>query len=413
MHKLHRLSVVYHVAAAAVVTVFLGCSPKHVFGDFEVAFEVASELTEQTEPSNYAVDFAYTPDDSGKYVVGYRNGVLEMRAANHSLLHTITVDVRRGNECGLLALSLAPDFAVSGRIYVGYCEPGAGSALASFVWSEANSTAAPTSLIEIPAAPNDFHNLGAIGFDDAGDLFVTFGDGNVRGTPQDMQDFRGKLLRIRPTPQGPAAYSIPENNPFVNDAAIAPEIVGFGLKSPFRVAADSGFWFIGDVGVEAYEEINLLSVAGPHNFGYPLCEGLFHLTSDYVATDDPCNLGDDDDYRAPLIHYEQENYTQPHFADDPEASKGTLWAVVAGLVYRGKGYDGVLDGRFLYADYGRGFVRSALFDPSANGGSGGLTDDRHLGHLGRSTAWRIAPDGFIYVLAKNQLHRLTLTEKQE
>ncbi|HEY3393256.1 MAG TPA: PQQ-dependent sugar dehydrogenase, partial [Lacipirellulaceae bacterium] len=92
-------------------------------------------------------------------------------------------------------------------------------------------------------------------------------------------DLRGKILRIKPEPDG--TYTIPAGNLFPADGlAGRPEIYVMGNRNPFRISidAETGWLYWGEVGPDAvndsatrgprgYDEINQARQAG--NFGWP------------------------------------------------------------------------------------------------------------------------------------------------
>ncbi|MEO0732874.1 MAG: PQQ-dependent sugar dehydrogenase [Bacteroidota bacterium] len=94
-------------------------------------------------------------------------------------------------------------------------------------------------------------------------------------------DLRGKILRIRVTPEG--GYEIPAGNLFADGQGGRPEIYVMGARNPFRIAIDpwSNYLYWGDVGPdvgeagrygpESFDEWNQAREAG--NFGWPYFVG--------------------------------------------------------------------------------------------------------------------------------------------
>ncbi len=127
--------------------------------------------------------------------------------------------------------------------------------------------------IEQPAAN---HNGGQIAFGPDGFLYIGMGDGggagDVRGNAQNPAVLLGKMLRI--DVDGAEPYGIPSDNPFVRTEGARPEIWATGLRNPWRFSFDrmTGDMFIGDVGQNRLEEINIepagskvaLTMAGNH-----------------------------------------------------------------------------------------------------------------------------------------------------
>lgn len=107
---------------------------------------------------------------------------------------------------------------------------------------------------------------------------------------QMLESYNGKILRIDPmTGQGV------ESNPYYDvnrpDAAIS-KVWALGLRSPFRLRVrpgsgsndrsdgDPGVIYVGDVGSNQFEEINVINAPG-RNLGWPLYEGMQRNTGYY------------------------------------------------------------------------------------------------------------------------------------
>ena len=170
-------------------------------------------------------------------------------------------------------------------------------------------TASETVVLRVPVQRKSCcHSGGSVEFDRNGLLYLSTGDNTSskesngysplderpgRG-PYDSQkssgntnDLRGKILRIRPTPDG--GYEIPEGNLFPDGTGGKPEIFVMGARNPFRIAIDpwTSYLYWGDVGPDvgedgkfgpqSYDEWNQAMTAGNYgwpyfvgdNFGYP------------------------------------------------------------------------------------------------------------------------------------------------
>jgi hypothetical protein len=88
----------------------------------------------------------------------------------------------------------------------------------------------------------------------------------------------GKVLRVDVDKAKP--YSIPPDNPFLNESQTLPEIYAYGLRNPWRCSVDrgergSGYGkgriFCGDVGQNSFEEIDIIVKGG--NYGWRGREG--------------------------------------------------------------------------------------------------------------------------------------------
>jgi glucose/arabinose dehydrogenase len=189
----------------------------------------------------------------------------------------ITRDVKSGGEQGLLSMAFAPDYATSGRFYVYYTAPRAGDSTGSVITVREFRHAAGNLDLADPGSgrtvytvdhpTNSNHNGGQLQFGPDGLLYAGTGDGGSGNDPpnnaQNPAVRLGKLLRV---------------NPLSADAA-NPEIYALGLRNPFRFSFDrqTGELTIGDVGQNAYEEIDFAPARAPAgaNYGWVCYEG-FH-----------------------------------------------------------------------------------------------------------------------------------------
>jgi hypothetical protein len=190
--------------------------------------------------------------------------------------------------------------------------------------------------------PSPIHNGAKLAFGPDGYLYAGFGDGGRQNDPnnngQDGQTLLGSILRIDVNNPGPGeAYGIPADNPFVGDPAVQDEIWAMGLRNPWRIGFDSltGDLYIGDVGGDRYEEINLERAPSPggFNYGWRCFEG--HLP----AISDGCQPAEA--YTFPIFVM-----AHPEINPDPP----TFCAVVGGLVHRGDPQS-PLYGQYVFSDY--------------------------------------------------------------
>jgi glucose/arabinose dehydrogenase len=113
-------------------------------------------------------------------------------------------------------------------------------------------------------------------------LYFATGDGGSGDDPPNNAQtgtvLLGKMLRIIVnTSSTPPFYTVPTDNPFVNDPNVLDEIWALGLRNPFRWSFDkmtNDIW-IGDVGQDQVEEIDFRAAgttAGA-NYGWRCYEG--------------------------------------------------------------------------------------------------------------------------------------------
>jgi len=90
-------------------------------------------------------------------------------------------------------------------------------------------------------------------------------------TAQNLQDLRGKILRINKD------GSIPKDNPFYGQPGVRWEIYAYGLRNPYRIKYDAptGRVYIGIVGPDEQTTYDWYDVAqeGGENFGWPRATG--------------------------------------------------------------------------------------------------------------------------------------------
>lgn len=264
------------------------------------------------------------------------------KKAEEPFLKIVPKVERKGNEQGLLGLAFAPDFAESGRYYVNYNEKGGETQIVRFV-TEDGKTTDPDSgeTIFQYDQPYANHNGGWLDFGPDGLLYVATGDGGSANDPknlsQDLGSPLGKLLRLDVT--GKEGYKPAEGNAFAGVDGALPEIHAFGLRNPWRCSfdAETGDFWIGDVGQNAWEEINVVkgNKTGGLNFGWRLREG-------DIKT--PGRKGKEIGGKIP------ENYHAPIYVY-AHGSGGTQGlSVTGGYVYRGSAVPD-LKGRYIFADY--------------------------------------------------------------
>lgn len=300
-------------------------------------------------------------------------------------------NVHQELDCGLLTLAFDPDFEDNGYIYVAHCTSTEFGAITRLRFDTANYSGIPATaatILEVGDATTTapWHNLGAMGFDEAGFLWALVGDKRVKSNGQDLTNDLGALIRIDPNrdPLG-TGYTPAPDNPFAmdDDPETSPDIYAYGLRSPWRGLLDSrGRYWIGDVGDMTYEEINVVTEPG-QNFGWPLSEGPCQ------AEDDACEGQSD-----PLVHWDHDGVIHPYMLDDDDVVPTPRRVAWVGAEYTGAStdrYSGHLDGKILFGDYCLGYVRGLEVDDELN-----IISDEHLGHQPHTVAWNIGADGYLY-----------------
>ncbi|MFM7809831.1 MAG: PQQ-dependent sugar dehydrogenase, partial [Planctomycetota bacterium] len=226
-------------------------------------------------------------DAHSLYVLEQAGRIVRLDLQDASVTEAPTwMDIReqvhdRGNEEGLLSLAFHPKFAENGQFFVYYSATSPRrSELTRFTVDRTSGKPDIRSakvLLEIPQ-PYSNHNGGTVLFGPDGMLYLSIGDGGAANDPhnhgQNPSTLLGTVIRIdvdRAVDGKP--YTIPADNPFVGNAKAAPEVWAYGLRNVWRMSFDrgSGKLFGGDVGQNAWEEIDIIQRGG--NYGWNVREG--------------------------------------------------------------------------------------------------------------------------------------------
>ncbi len=288
------------------------------------------------------------PGDTARLFVVEQGGTIKIleRTSGAALGTFLTVPgITSGGERGLLGLAFDPEYNANGRFYIYYTGANGAITIARFLVSATNlnvaDPASQTILLSIPHPTFANHNGGMIAFGPEGCLYAGIGDGGSSGDPnnhaQNLTSQLGKLLRIDPT-TGTACTS-GTLNPFASSSG-HPLIWSYGLRNPWRFSFDGDDLYLGDVGQNAREEINLSTGRNAGrglNYGWRLMEGsaCFNPTTN-------CQTGT---LTLPIIEYTHDN---------------GACSVIGGYVYRGHAIP-TIQGTYFYADFCAGVVRSFRF----------------------------------------------------
>jgi len=340
---------------------------KKIFTLFLLGFSSICGFAQTIELEQYAtgflspVDITHAGDD--RLFVVERSGRIKIIDESAVVVSTPFLDIDNlvantsgQSERGLLGLAFHPDYLNNGYFFVNYTDNSGETIIARYERDAADlNLADPNSglILMTIDQPYSNHNGGGIKFGPDGYLYIGMGDGGSGNDPdqygQNTQSLLGKMLRIDIDNGLP--YSIPADNPFVNDANVLDEIWAIGVRNPWRFSFDreTGDLWIADVGQNAWEEIDfqLASSPGGENYGWRCYEGN-HLNGNVNTT----NCGSASDYVAPIYEVQHSGFTGP-------------CSVTGGFVYRGEDYPDLV-GIYVFADYCTGEIFTVAPD-----GSGG------------------------------------------
>ena len=291
-------------------------------------------------------------DGSGRMFVVEKGGTIRIVKGDQVLPNPfldLSSKVRAsGSEQGLLGLAFHPRYAENGRFFVGYTDNAGRNTVERYRVSADPDRADPGSGVTLLAIddPAQNHNGGMVAFGPDGMLWVGTGDGGASGdryqNGQNRQALLGKMLRLDVDNGEP--YAIPADNPYVGNQAYLPEIWALGMRNPWRYSFDRGtgdLW-IGDVGQNAFEEVNRVPAGSPGglNFGWPIMEGLHCYPAGAQCNQEP--------YQHPVAEY----------------GRGGGCSVTGGYVYRGASHP-TLQGIYFFGDFCTGKIWS--LDPQESG----------------------------------------------
>jgi glucose/arabinose dehydrogenase len=262
------------------------------------------------------IAFVDPGEGSSRRLIATQEGaILVWEGAAQSILPDFFLDLRDDTggpvvccgERGLLALAVDPDYATTGQFYVFYTRADLGPGtlgdivIERYTRSAANpdvaDPASATTILVLEHSSAGNHNGGWLAFGPDGFLYISTGDGGggcdsnqgANGDGQRTDTLHGKILRIDVRDVDPAAgapddcsagstnYEVPSTNPFFGQEPACDEVWALGLRNPFRFSfdRDTGDLYLGDVGQQAWEEINLKRAAtpAPVNWGWVCREG--------------------------------------------------------------------------------------------------------------------------------------------
>ncbi|RAL41183.1 hypothetical protein DM860_017732 [Cuscuta australis] len=323
-------------------------------------------------------------------------------------------EVHFDTQFGLMSIAFHPKFTQNGRFFASFncdkqqwpgcagrcacnsdlkCDPsklprdsGAQPCRYQAVVAEftANGTTAPSHPSEAKSAsagevrriftmglPFTAHHAGQILFGPAdGYLYFMMGDGGGSsssdryGFAQNKKSLLGKILRLDidniPSATEVARqrlwgnYSIPKDNPYLEDKKLQPEIWALGLQNPWRCSFDSArpsYFMCGDVGKDHYEEVDIITKGG--NYGWHVYEGPFLFTPSSGrknASADSIN---------PIFPVMGYNHS------DVNKNEGSA-SIVGGYFYRSL-TDPCMYGRYLFADLYGGAIWAGTENPENSG----------------------------------------------
>ncbi|KAA8542591.1 hypothetical protein F0562_023743 [Nyssa sinensis] len=314
-------------------------------------------------------------------------GTLELDESNPFL--DLTDEVHFDTQFGMMGIAFHPNFTQNGRFFASFncdkLEPDNGAQPCQYqsVISEftVNGTASQPALSTsaIPSEvrriftmglPFTSHHGGQIIFGPTdGYLYVMMGDGGGTGDPynfsQNKKSLLGKIMRLDVDHIPSEAefsqlglwgnYSIPKDNPYIEDKELQLEIWALGLRNPWRCSFDSerpSYFICADTGQDRYEEVDIITKAG--NYGWRVYEGPYL----YTPPESPGGNTSVNSIRPifPIMGYDH---------SDINKNEGSA-SITGGYFYRSM-TDPCMYGRYLYGDLYAGAMWAGTENPENSG----------------------------------------------
>lgn len=230
------------------------------------------EVTTIAKGLDHPWALAFLPDRKGMLVTE-RPGNLRVVSADGKLSGPIdgVPKVWAKGQGGLLDVALSPDFKQDRTVYLSYAEGGgagdkAGTAVGRGQLSEDLTALRNFKVIlrQEPKLSVGNHFGSRLVFDRDGFLFITLGENNDRPTAQDLDKLQGKVVRIYPDGR------VPDDNPFVGQSGVRPEIWSYGHRNPQGAALNpwTGTLWENEHGPRGGDEVNIIERG--KNYGWPL-----------------------------------------------------------------------------------------------------------------------------------------------
>jgi glucose/arabinose dehydrogenase len=306
--------------------------------------DTAVRLQLVTDQIYCPVDLRSAPDSSGRLFISQLQGKIWIMK-NGKILPTPFLDISKKmvrpdtatfDERGLYSMAFDPHFASNKKFYIYYCAPpqkhgdNCKLVVAEFQASKSNPDIADPASEKIIWQTEGRWLAGdgcQLAFGQDGYLYISTGNIDTvkhYDEAQQLNSWLGKILRVDVHTY---PYSIPPDNPFVNDPKAKKEIWAYGFRRPWRFSFDpvTHDLFVGEVGDNRLEEIDIIEKGG--NYGWPIKEGNLIYDSTLMNMDTTHLLP------AANMYNHQVGL-----------------AVMGGFVYHGKDIPS-LDNKYVFADF--------------------------------------------------------------
>jgi glucose/arabinose dehydrogenase len=239
--------------------IFLSCEAQVKPNDIPLKAEVKN-YTLETVVSDIQIPWGMTWLPDGSMLVTEKSGILyHIKNGAKTEIKNMPKVYTRG-QGGLLDITLHPDYAKNGWIYITYAaEEGEGEGgntkLIRAKLLDSGLTQIESLYKATPNSTKGQHFGSRIVFDNDGYLYFSIGErGNNKDNPQDIKRDCGKIYRLNDD------GSIPKDNPFVGQIGVKEAIYTYGNRNPQGMAKhpETGEIWAHEHGPKGGDEINII-----------------------------------------------------------------------------------------------------------------------------------------------------------
>jgi len=338
-------------------------------------------VTEIAKGLDHPWSMAFLPD--GSMLVTERVGRLRLIKGGSLLAQPIAgvPAVHTGSQAGLFDIVLHPNFAQNNIVYLTYAagtKAANGTRVARARFDGGALQDLQVIFTAMPLKDTDNHYGGRMAFLPDGTFALTIGEGfEYREKAQDLTSDLGKIVRLRED------GSVPQDNPFIGQKSVRPEIYTWGHRNPQGLFFDapSGRLYETEHGPRGGDELNII-VAG-RNYGWPVITYGMDYSGAYVSP-----------------YTQRPGLEQPVIYWTPSIAPSGL------TMYRGDKFPAWNGDLFVGALAFKHLRRVHLDEHGEVAGQEQFLNDRHW----RIRDVRAAPDGYLYVCTDEEDGRVLRLE---
>jgi glucose/arabinose dehydrogenase len=239
------------------------------------------KVTEIAAGLDHPWSMAFLPD--GSMLVTERQG--RLRLIKGGLLQSQPIAgvpaVHTGSQAGLFDIVLHPNFAQNHIVYLTFAAGTAAANGTQVARARFDGNALQDLQVIFKATPlkdTDNHYGGRMAFLPDGTFVLTIGEGfEYREQAQDLASDLGKIVRLNED------GSVPQDNPFVGQAGVRPEIYTWGHRNEQGLIFDaqSGLLYETEHGPRGGDELNI--IVAHKNYGWPVITYGMDYSGAYVS----------------------------------------------------------------------------------------------------------------------------------